>query len=126
LPKGGAPFYEFTDAKEKIVRCFWKDLQLPIYALAEKASTQQLPIPTYIQIGKTEKEVRFSAWNDFREEDLTAAKSCVEWIASSIQQSIFWPPAEKVSFDDYKLLAPNQTLAEAMILEQERSNSSHS
>jgi ATP-dependent helicase/nuclease subunit B len=118
FPDNGAPFYEFSDAKGKSVRCFWKDLQLPIYALAEKESTQQLPIPTYIQIGKTEKEVRLFAWNDFSEEDLKAAKSCVEWIAGSIQKSVFWPPAEKVSFDDYNLLAPNQTLAEAMIIRQ--------
>jgi len=120
LSQSEAPFQTYPNAKGKMVHGFWKDLQLPIYALAKKESTQQLPIPTYIQIGKTEKEVKVSTWDDFSEEDLSAAKSCLEWIASSIQLGAFWPPAEKVDFDDYKLLAPNQSLAEAMNLAQEQ------
>lgn len=118
LSASEAPFQTYPNSKGKIVRGFWKDLQLPIYALAEKESTHQLPIPTYIPIGKTEKEVKVSTWDDFNEEDLSATKSCLEWITSSIQQGAFWPPAEKVDLDDYKLLAPNQSLAEAMNLAQ--------
>jgi ATP-dependent helicase/nuclease subunit B len=91
----------------------WKNLQLPLYALAESQNSTGVPIPCYIKLGSTEKEVGFVEWSSFSQEDLESAKSCMNWIAESIQQQIFWPPAIKVQYDDYSLLAQNSPLKDA-------------
>jgi hypothetical protein len=91
----------------------WKNLQLPLYALAECENSTGVPIPCYIKMGSTEKEVDFVEWSSFSQDDLESAKSCMDWIISSINQQIFWPPAPKVQHDDYALLSQNAHLDEA-------------
>lgn len=91
----------------------WKNLQLPLYALAERENSTGVPIPCYIKLGSTENEVGFVEWSSFSQEDLESAKSCMDWIAESIQQQIFWPPAPKVQYDDYALLSQNAHLEDA-------------
>jgi hypothetical protein len=44
--------------------------------------------------------------------DVEAAKDCVEWVVSRIRQGIFGPPAERVEYDDFRVLAPRGDLAE--------------
>lgn len=91
----------------------WKNLQLPLYALAESENSTDVPIPCYIKLGSTEKEVDFIEWSSFSKEDLESAKSCMDWIATSIHQKLFWPPAPKVQYDDYALLSQNTHLEQA-------------
>lgn len=88
----------------------WKNLQLPLYALAESQQSTGVPIPCYIKLGSTEKEVSFIEWSSFSQDDLEAAKSCMDWITSNIQQNTFWPPAPKVEYDDYSILAQDAHL----------------
>ncbi len=88
----------------------WKNLQLPLYALAESENSTGVPIPCYIKLGSTEKEVDFIEWSSFSQEDLESAKSCMDWITQSISQKIFWPPAPKVRYDDYALLSQSDHL----------------
>jgi ATP-dependent helicase/nuclease subunit B len=91
----------------------WINLQLPLYALAESENSTGVPIPCYIKLGSTEKEVDFVEWSSFTQEDLESAKACMDWIATSISQKIFWPPAPKVKYDDYTLLSQNASATEA-------------
>ncbi len=42
----------------------------------------------------------------------TAAEGCAGWVASQIAAGIFWPPAEKVTYDDYSILAAGRNLEE--------------
>jgi hypothetical protein len=53
-------------------------------------------------------------WADFTLEDLDAAQACADWVADHIARGVFGPPAEKVSYDDYRILAAGRNLAEAM------------
>ena len=91
----------------------WKNLQLPLYALAESKNSTGVPIPCYIKLGSTEKEVGFVEWSSFSQEDLKSAESCMKWIVESIQQYVFWPPAPKVQYDDYALLSQNDHLEQS-------------
>lgn len=100
------------DGKE-ISRFLWKNLQLPLYALAESNPSSGVAIPCYIKLGSTEKEVGFIEWSSFSQEELEATKSCMDWITSSVQQNIFWPPSAKADYDDYALLSQNNHLEQA-------------
>jgi ATP-dependent helicase/nuclease subunit B len=111
-----APFQSGTDAKGKPADFLWRNLQLPLYALAESNdSNGEVPIPCYIHLGKTKENVGFTTWDTFSEEDLESAKSCMDWITSRIAQRAFWPPAEKVDYDDYSLLSQDAPLEEAFM-----------
>ena len=41
---------------------------------------------------------------------MAAAQTCAEWVADHISASVFGPPAEKVAYDDYRILAAGRTL----------------
>lgn len=110
--KNSPAIHSAFDGKE-ISRFLWKNLQLPLYALAESHPSSGVAIPCYIKLGSTEKEVGFIEWSSFSQEDLEATKSCMDWITSSIQQNIFWPPSAKADHDDYALLSQNNHLEQA-------------
>lgn len=113
LPEGCPAFLDTTDCKGNPASFFWKNLQLPLYALARSLGSQETPIPAYIHLGQTEENVKFSIWDEFSVEDLESAKACMEWITGNLTARAFWPPAEKVEYDDFALLAQNSPLGEA-------------
>ena len=110
------PYHKGTDLKGKPTDFIWRNLQLPLYALAESlnpANGFEAPIPCYIHLGKTEANVKSTTWESFSESDLASAQACANWITSEISQRKFWPPAEKVTYDDFAILSQNRALAEA-------------
>jgi ATP-dependent helicase/nuclease subunit B len=110
------PFHSGTDNKGKPADFIWQNLQLPLYALAEsmaEAAGPEIPIPCYIHLGKTEENVKFTTWDSFSESDLTSAQACADWIIAAITQRQFWPPAEKVTYDDFAILSQGRPLEEA-------------
>jgi len=114
FPEDCPTFQTGTDPKGKPFEAFWKNLQLPLYALAEnEGSNGILPIPAYIHLGKTADHVKITTWDGFSEEDLESAKSCADWITASIAGRKFWPPAKKVTYDDFAILSQNAPLTEA-------------
>jgi len=109
-----SPARHFASDGKKAVEYLWKNLQLPLYALAESLESKgEVPIPCYIQLGTTEHDVKFSDWSSFSQTDLDAAKSCMDWVTSSISTKTFWPPAPRVKYDDYALLSQNAHLEQA-------------
>jgi len=72
----------------------------------------KLAQPTYFPIGATKKEVCISEWTDFSQEDLDSAMKSAQWIADQIQAAIFWPPAEKPTYDDFAVLACGKPLVD--------------
>lgn len=107
------PIHQAHDGKTDAAY-LWKNLQLPIYALAENINSNgDIPLPCYVQLGATEKEINFQEWSSFSQADLESAQSCLDWITSSIAAKTFWPPAAKVQYDDYALLSQNTHLEEA-------------
>ncbi|WAC18968.1 PD-(D/E)XK nuclease family protein [Luteolibacter sp. SL250] len=111
LDPDGPAFYD-GEEKGKSARFLWSNLQLPLYAAALLESDGVMPIPGYFTIGSTEADVELHEWSDFTMDDLSAAGACAEWIAGQITQSVFWPPAEKVPYDDYQILAAGKDLRE--------------
>jgi ATP-dependent helicase/nuclease subunit B len=113
FPENGPMFQETTDAKGKAITCLWKNLQLPLYALARSLGSGETPLPAYIHLGKSRDEVKLNAWFGFSEADLESAKACMDWITGRLAERAFWPPSEKVKYDDFAVLSQNSPLAEA-------------
>lgn len=100
------------EEKGKSTDFYWKNLQLPMYALAMMENEQVLALPAYFTVGNTVEGVKIHNWDDFQDTDLEAASACAQWVVSQIQAKVFWPPAAKVSFDDFSLLAAGRSLEE--------------
>lgn len=93
----------------------WHNLQLPLYAAAVLSRENTLPMPCYFTLSATQDSVAVLEWTGFEMADLEAAQACALWVAERIAQGIFWPPAEKVSHDDYKTLAAGRMLSEMIV-----------
>ncbi|MEP2774637.1 MAG: PD-(D/E)XK nuclease family protein, partial [Luteolibacter sp.] len=108
------PIHPGEDSKGKSATFLWKNLQLPLYALAEELeSGSEVPVPCYIHLGKTRSNVGFSTWDSFSRDDMDSARACADWIASRISANTFWPPSEKVSYDDFAILSQGSPLVDA-------------
>jgi len=99
----------------KVANYRWVNLQLPLYALALVRRNETLPRPCYFTLGATEADVGLQQWADFTGADLAAAQACAEWAENHISSGVFGPPAEKVSYDDYRILGAGRSLQEAML-----------
>ena len=100
------------EEKGKPAEFLWHNLQLPLYALSLVEAGEPLPEPCYFTLGATESKVDLHRWDGFDMNDLTAAKSCTAWVVEQINHKVFMPPAEKVTYDDYAVLAAGRTLHE--------------
>lgn len=90
----------------------WINLQLPLYAWVIQNRDAVLPTPCYFTLGPTESDVAIQPWTDFSPHDLDAAKACADWIAAQIAAGVFWPPAEKVDYDDFANLTAGRKFEE--------------
>ncbi|MEO8616657.1 MAG: PD-(D/E)XK nuclease family protein [Luteolibacter sp.] len=111
------PVIYLGEEKGKSVNYRWHNLQLPLYAAAVNDREQTLPTPCYLTLGATESDVALHEWSSFETADLAAAQACANWIAGKIAAGIFWPPAEKVTYDDYAILAAGRSLEEMILFE---------
>jgi ATP-dependent helicase/nuclease subunit B len=100
------------EEKGKTVNFLWHNLQLPLYASALVTRGEALPTPCYFTLRSTAAEVAIHEWTDFEAADLDAARACADWIASQIAAKTFWPPAEKVTYDDFAVLAAGRAFDE--------------
>ena len=96
----------------KPVDFLWRNLQLPLYAMAVRDRDGSVPTPCYFTMGATAADVAIHEWTDFSLVDLAAARACCEWIVSQITAGVFWPPAEKIRYDDFAVLAAGRTCEE--------------
>ena len=100
------------EEREKSADFLWYNLQLPLYATALVAHGEPLPAPCYFTLSSTEAEVAIREWTNFEQADLDAAQACADWVAGQIAAAAFWPPAEKVIYDDYAILAAGRNFEE--------------
>jgi ATP-dependent helicase/nuclease subunit B len=105
-------FFNAPDARGTPSDFRWTNLQLPLYVLAVRAQYNAPPIPCYFQLGNTEADVGIASWDDFSESDLQSASNCAHWIVTRIRAGVFWPPAEKVEYDDFANLAMGRNPAD--------------
>ncbi|MGL4399450.1 MAG: PD-(D/E)XK nuclease family protein [Luteolibacter sp.] len=100
------------EEKGKSAEFLWQNLQLPLYAAALVARGEHLPTPCYFTLRSTEADVGIHEWVGFDTPDLEAAESCADWVAGQIKAGVFWPPAEKVAYDDFAVLAAGREFAD--------------
>jgi ATP-dependent helicase/nuclease subunit B len=92
----------------------WTNLQLPLYAAAQVRLGNPMPQLCYLTLGATASDVGLHSWSDFSATDLAAAQACAEWIVGNIARGVFGPPADRVTYDDFEVLATGRPLAESM------------
>jgi ATP-dependent helicase/nuclease subunit B len=107
--------FSAVDNKGKPAEFRWTNLQLPLYVAAVEAREKSAPAPCYFQLGATEADVGIDPWHDFSASDLQAALGCAEWIIGQIKASVFWPPAEKVDYDDFADLCAGRNAGEMFL-----------
>jgi hypothetical protein len=111
IPPGGPPVFS-GEEKGKPADFLWHNLQLPLYASAVSQRDGVIPVPCYFTIGVTEADVEIREWQGFSEAELRSAESCTAWIAEQVTAGVFWPPAERVTYDDFAGLTSGRDLEE--------------
>ena len=111
LPEKTAAWFHTTEGS-KPADYLWHNLQLPLYACAILDRDGLLPEPCYFTIGSTETEVAIDPWEDFGHEMLQAARDCAGWVVQQIAEGVFWPPAERVTYDDLAPLSGGRPIEE--------------
>jgi ATP-dependent helicase/nuclease subunit B len=88
----------------------WKNLQVALYSAA-LGDVDELG---YFQLGATEGDVKLSLWDGFSIADRDSALACARWVVGQVKSQVFWPPAEKVDFDDFAVMALGRSLDESV------------
>jgi ATP-dependent helicase/nuclease subunit B len=89
----------------------WSDLQLPLYGMLHKANGGQGSVIelAYFSLPRAVVETGLMIWNDFTPDLAKAAERCAKTIVQRVQQRTFWPPAERLRYDDFEALFPLHT-----------------
>lgn len=82
----------------------WNDLQLPLYVWLLKEKLGQTALSGYFHLPKAVTQTGVSEWEGLGEAQLEAAVACAAGICRAVKDGLFWPPAEKVKFDDFQHL----------------------
>ncbi len=93
-------FFE-QDGKDKC----WTDLQLPLYHVLLDMDPRFKKYEKhcgYFMIPKALEETGVSFWKELDADYLDHAKVCIDKVIDNICGEVFWPPAEKVAFDDFE------------------------
>jgi ATP-dependent helicase/nuclease subunit B len=116
LAQDGCPAVHEAIGNGKPYQAIWQNLQLPLYAAALADAGESLPVPGYFLLPAKAAETAVVEWKVFDEPTLDAARTCAAWITGQIVAGVFWPPAEKVKYDDFRKLAPVGSLAAAFFV----------
>lgn len=84
----------------------WADLQLPLYAMIY---TQKTQMPGDLELGyfslpKATSHTGVHLWRRFDNETLASAARCLDGVLDALANGTFWPPAERVAYDDFERL----------------------
>jgi ATP-dependent helicase/nuclease subunit B len=84
----------------------WLDLQLPLYVFmlgAQEAAFTQA-VPGYFNIPGAADSTGIALWTTFTGDIAESAAACAREVARAIRSRRFWPPARRVTFDDFESL----------------------
>jgi ATP-dependent helicase/nuclease subunit B len=96
---------------DKAKEFLWTDLQVPLYAVA-LGDVAELG---YYVLASSEEDSGALWWKDFGEADSESALRCAEWVLEQVKAGAFWPPAERVRYDDFKALAVGRQLQDLVV-----------
>ena len=97
--------YTKTDVNGRIRK--WSDLQLPLYLQLLKANGE---IGTgdcelaFFSLPKAVTNTGINVWNGFNDELAGSAAKCADAVVEGIKKHEFWPPSERVKYDDFEAL----------------------
>ena len=83
----------------------WVNLQLPVYCLwAEQHLASEGNVDcAYVNLPKALGDGGYSEWPGVMDAALLrSAKKCAEGVIGEVKRGNFWPPAEKVKYDDFE------------------------
>ncbi len=83
----------------------WQDLQLPLYVFMFRAETDCSDVriePAYFNLPKAIEDTGPGIWEDFSQEICEDAVSCAQRVVGAVKNRMFWPPAERVTHDDFE------------------------
>jgi ATP-dependent helicase/nuclease subunit B len=83
----------------------WVDLQLPLYQLLlEKEGNFKggRIICGYFNLPKAVTDTGIEIWDGMGETYLKDAEKCAVGVIESIRNGVFWPPSEKIRYDDFE------------------------
>ncbi len=95
----------------------WTNLQVPIYAKAVEGEVGAADEIGYFAIGETKEDIGLRLWDDWNEKTASSAWDCARWIVSQLKQGVFWPPKERVVYDDFSYLGCGHPLIDAVVWE---------
>lgn len=87
----------------------WKDLQLPLYRFMVLGRPEFAGQPCeigYFNLPKTLADTGLELWTGFTDELAAAADKCARGVIADIRACRFWPPSERVAYDDFEALFP--------------------
>ncbi|MDE0826170.1 MAG: PD-(D/E)XK nuclease family protein [Akkermansiaceae bacterium] len=88
----------------------WINLQIALYS----AALGDVDEIGYFALGATEADVAISIWNGFGGEERESAMGCARWVVGEVKAGKFWPPTEKVKYEDYEALGLGRGLDETV------------
>ena len=80
----------------------WINLQLPLYHLLYTGK-EELDANiefAYFNLPKAISATGISVWSDFNPAMMGSAVTCIKGVIESIDEGIFWPPAENMKYED--------------------------
>lgn len=89
----------------------WTGLQLPLYGVALAEAFGPDGGAAFFNLPKAITETRVETWEGLDAAMLDSALCCAEGVIAAIKARVFWPPAEKVPFDDLAALWPEGVAA---------------
>jgi len=98
-------------ANEKGQSFAWRDLQLPLYALAVRAARGTIPEAGYFHLAKAVEDSRYEPWAQLTEPLLDEAEACALGVVDAIRRQVFWPPRDVGRFDDFARLLSGDAAA---------------
>lgn len=89
-------------AKEK--EYAWTDLQLPLYSMMvqEMFNTPEPVQAAYFNLPKAVTQTELVEWPEMTGDVVGEARACAARIIDAIKAKQFWPPADKVRFEDFE------------------------
>lgn len=82
----------------------WVQLQLPLYARMLRGVGLGVLHCGYFNLPKAATAAGVVLWEGFAPDEEASATACAEEIARRVGRSVFWPPAERVAYDDFTTL----------------------
>ncbi len=82
----------------------WLDLQLPLYAMIYDQETKynENVELAYFVLPKSVSHTGLRLWGKFDHQRMESAVTCLDGVLEALNHEVFWPPAEKVKYDDFE------------------------